>query len=102
MNWARSPHVFDDGVTLTMSPSKSFASAYAFFTAGHCSARPFCVACAERLRHETAQNRKEDHPAPSLMETRRVDGVSSSKGHRTPRFAWKSMFVYWPPGISCA
>ena len=27
MNWARSPHVFDDGVTLTMSPSKSFASA---------------------------------------------------------------------------
>ena len=27
MNWARSPHVFDDGVTLTMSPSRSFASA---------------------------------------------------------------------------
>ena len=44
MNWARSPHVFDDGVTLTMSPSKSFASAYAFLTAGHCSANPFCVA----------------------------------------------------------
>ena len=59
MNWARSPHVFDDGVTLTMSPNRSFASAYAFLTAGHCSARPFCV-------------------------------------------AWKSMFVYWPPGISCA
>ena len=97
MNWARSPHVFDDGVTLTMSPSRSFASAYAFLTAGHCSARPFCVACAERLRHQ-----KEDHPAPSLMETSRVDSLSSSKGHGTPQFAWKSMFVYWPPGISCA
>ena len=49
MKRAKSPTTFDDGVTLTMSPSISLTTAYIRFSSGRRSPRFIASACGRRL-----------------------------------------------------